>query len=184
MLLWINCFLTLCVLLVCYNLWSGSPNGGSPYSGELDCGSSILKQPNSLLYKILSFSGFCIQKLLLQPPFWIGSEKSLHPLLCLQVNWFWPSCCSSPPSTLSCPAGEGWCLILCISCTIICKSCGNETFLFGDIELNTYLDIQFAVTYEKISPWWVSKFRNVGEIPQHNCHILKILITFPLRWML
>ena len=126
MLLWINCFLTLCVFLVCYNLWSGSPNGGSPYSGELDCGSSILKQPNSLLYKILSFSGFCIQKLLLQPPFWIGSEKSLHPLLCLQVDWFWPSCCSSPPSTLSCPAGEGWCMILCISCPITCKSCGKR----------------------------------------------------------
>ena len=96
MLLWINCFLTLCVFLVCYNLWSGSPNGGSPYSGELDCGSSILKQPNSLLYKILSFSGFCIQKLLLQPPFWIGSEKSLHPLLCLQVDWFCPSCWAVP----------------------------------------------------------------------------------------
>ena len=40
-----------------------------------------------------------IQKLLLQPPFWIGSEKSLHPLLCLQVDWFCPSCWSSPPST-------------------------------------------------------------------------------------
>ena len=176
MLLWINCFLTLCVFLVCYNLWSGSPNGGSPYSGELDCGSSILKQPNSLLYKILSFSGFCIQSsspptplslTLLLSTFW----KSQHNSTIVQVDWFCPSCCSSAPSMLSCPAGEGWCLILCISCTITCKSCGNETFLFGDIELNTYLDIQFAVTYEKISPWWVSKLRNVGEIPQHNCHI-------------
>ena len=50
------------------------------------------------------------------------------------------------------------------------KSCGNETFLCGDIEVNTYFDIQFDVTYEKISPWWVSKLRNVGEIPQHTCH--------------
>ena len=35
--------------------------GGSPHSGEVDFGSLILKQSNSLLYKILFFSGFCIQ---------------------------------------------------------------------------------------------------------------------------
>ena len=52
------------------------------------------------------------------------------------------------------------------------QSCGNETFLCGDIEVNTYFDIQFDVTYEKILPWWVSKLRNVGKIPQQLSHIL------------
>ena len=59
------------------------------------------------------------------------------------LNWFWKVyaslalstgwlvlsqllCCSTPSSTLSCPAGEGWCLILFISCPITCKSCGKR----------------------------------------------------------
>ena len=37
-----------------------------------------------------------IQTLLLQPPFWISSENSLHPLLCLQVDWFCTSCWAVP----------------------------------------------------------------------------------------
>jgi len=111
---WINCSLTLCVFLVGYNLWSGSPNGGSPYSGEVDFGSSILKQSNSLLYKIWSFSGFCIQSLSHPTPlsllyfsstFW----KSQHTILQLyRLTVLCPRCYPGSPSTWSCSTGALW----------------------------------------------------------------------------
>ena len=125
----------------------------------------FLKQPTFCVIKI--------RKSLLQLQFTINSETITFSMFLPRLADPVPSCCSSPYSTLSCPAGERWCLILCTSCSLICKSCGNETFLCDDIKLNTYLDIQFAVIYEKILPWWVSKLRNVGKIPQVKPHLLK-----------
>ena len=76
---WINGFLTLRVFLVVYNLWKISLNGGSPHSREVDFGSFILKQSTSLLYKILFFSGFCIQS---------SSHTTLSPSLSLTLLLF------------------------------------------------------------------------------------------------
>ena len=117
----------------------------------------------------------------MQLQFTINSETITFSMFLPRLADPVPSCCSSPYSTLSCSAGERWCLILCTSCPVTWKSCGNETFLCDDIKLNTYLDIQFAVIYEKILPWWVSKLRNVGEIPQLTCHILENIIYLSFK---
>ena len=60
---------------------------------------------------------------------------------------------------------------LCFSDTVEC-----ETFLCGNSKLKTHLGLQIAVTYEIILPWWASKLRNVGKIPQKVCQILFYVI--------
>ena len=43
--------------------------------------------------------------------------------------------------------------------------------------------INLLLCLETISPWWASKHRNIGEIPQQSCRMFIKWLTFPLRWM-
>ena len=145
--------------------------------------STSLKQPTFYIIKIRNY--------LLQLQIKFNSEKWLLSQCC------YPGCnpCLihrlSDPILAAAPPHRQRCLVRWKMMSdsvhflsINLQSCGNETFLCGDIELNTYFGIEFAVTFEKILPWWVSKLRNVGKIPQQLSHTLYIWITFPLRWML
>ena len=49
------------------------------------------------------------------------------------------------------------------------QSVDFETFLCGNIEMKTHWGLQTTVTQEIILPWWDSKHRNVGKIPQKIC---------------
>ena len=97
----------------------GSPDGGGSYSGRVDFGSFNLKQSNTLLYKILFFSVFCICfSLHTIPPslipmlLIIQQAKSIQGLSC-------PRCCSCSSSTRWPSSGNQWWL-----------KCMNETLLW------------------------------------------------------
>ena len=76
-----------------------------------------------------------------------------------------------------------WLRWLSDSCSSCQTCCGSEIFLCCNSWLKTHWDHQFSATFETISPWWASKHRNIGEIPQQSCRILKRWLNFPLRCM-
>ena len=58
---------------------------------------------------------------------------------------------------------------------IFCYSVEFETFLCGHIEMKTHWGLQITVTWEIILPWWDSKHRNVGKIPQNWAKLYQLL---------
>ena len=111
-------------------------------------------------------------------------SEMMNPMSPAQESWSCPSC-SSLSSSQGCSSTGTWWWLRCLndSCTKTKTCCGSEIFLCCSSLLKTHLAHQFSATFETILPWWASKHRNIGKIPQQSCRMLKRLLTFPLRCM-